>query len=263
MADADANLQVALALVAAGLPTFPALIIKRRDKWVKKPAIRNWQTSACTEEAQIRAWWKIFRHAVPAIALNCARLVVLDPDRHPGGVDGTEAFERIVRDIGGLPPGCPLTDSPAGSHYFFRQLPDMALGNSEGALPAGINVRGIGGFIIAPGAVRSDGAIYKPREGTPVLTAAYRDGTIPVLPPGLATLITANGYRFASASQSETNTKPVDVDAELAALQLGKINSTHCRVIGSLLSSGESYDEIVRRIVDATMKFAADNPALN
>jgi hypothetical protein len=263
MATTDANLQSALRHAAAALPVFPALIIKRGDKWVKKPAIEGWQTGACSNEAQIRAWWKIFPHAVPGIELSRAGLIVLDPDQHPGAPNGTEAFERIVHDIGGLPPGCPLTDTPAGSHYFFAQPPGMALGNSEGALPAGINVRGVGGFIVAPGAIRSDGAIYQPQEGAPLLTEAYRAGTIPVLPPGLVRLITANDYHFAHGAQSKSETERVDVAIELAELRLGKINSTHCRVIGSLLSAGERYDEIVERVVAATMKLAANHPELS
>jgi len=263
MAATDVNLRIAIAHAAAGLSVFPALIIKRGNKWIKKPAIEGWQTGACSNEAQIRAWWKIFPHACCGIELGRAGLVVLDPDRHPGGANGAEAFEQIIRDIGGLPPGCPLTDTPAGSHYFFTQPPGMALGNSEGALPAGINVRAAGGFVVAPGAVRSDGAIYRPREGTPLLTEAYRARTIPALPPELVRLITANHYRFTNGTQSASETERVDVDTELASLRLGKINSAHCRVIGSLLSAGEPYDEIVKRVVDATMKFAADHPELN
>src|SRR5262249_57149840 len=142
---------------------------------------------------------------------------------------GTKAFERIIQDVGGLPP-CPLTDTPAGSHYFFAQPSGRALGNSEGALPAGINVRGVGGFIIAPGTIRSDGATYQPREGTQSLTEAYRAGTVPALPPELVRLIATNDYRGADGAKLET--ERVDVDTELAGLKLAKINSTHYRDIG-------------------------------
>src|SRR5262249_30187944 len=233
------------------------------DKWVKKPAIEGWRERACTDENQIRTWWKQVPLAVPGIELGRAGLIVLDPDVHPGAPNGAEAFERVVRDIGGLPSGYPLTDPPAGSHYYFTQPPGMTLGNSEGALPQSINIRGAGGFVIAQGAVRSDGAVYRSREGTPLLTEAYRNRTIPALPPELVRLITANGYGFTGSAQSKTQTERVDVDVELAALQLGKINNTHCRVIGSLLSAGDPYDEIVERVVAATMKFAADHPELS
>jgi hypothetical protein len=52
---------------------------------------------------------------------------------------------------------------------------------------------------------------------------------------------------------------PVDVEAELAAMQLGNINKTHCRVMGALLSQGMPYDEIAETLVDATMRFAEQN----
>jgi hypothetical protein len=49
---------------------------------------------------------------------------------------------------------------------------------------------------------------------------------------------------------------PVDVNAELAALEPGGINRKHCRIIGSMLTAGVPYDEIVGIVVTATMEMA-------
>jgi RecA-family ATPase len=56
---------------------------------------------------------------------------------------------------------------------------------------------------------------------------------------------------------------PIDVETELAAMRLGNINKTHCRVIGALLSQGTPYDEIAETVVDATMRFAEQNGISN
>ncbi len=60
------------------------------------------------------------------------------------------------------PDAAPLAATPnEGNHHFFRQRPGEKLGNGRGALPAGIDVRGHGGYVIAPGAVMADGRTYE------------------------------------------------------------------------------------------------------
>ena len=44
-----------------------------------------------------------------------------------------------------------------GFHYFFRQPVGSLLGNRRGSLPDGVDVRGAGGWIVAPGSTRPDG----------------------------------------------------------------------------------------------------------
>ena len=52
----------------------------------------------------------------------------------------------------------PLVKTPNGGvHLYFKQPNGEALGNGRGTLPPGIDVRGAGGFVIAPGARLPDG----------------------------------------------------------------------------------------------------------
>src|SRR5262249_13951414 len=96
------NLIVALSLAAAGLPVFPA----RPDK---RPLLVGWQEKASTEEEQIRKWWDSDPTALPAIVVGRAGLVVMDCDRHPGGNDGIEAFNRLLSANGGSLAAVPMT----------------------------------------------------------------------------------------------------------------------------------------------------------
>src|SRR5262245_19543205 len=258
------NLFAALEHARAGLPIFPARITRRFKTWEKAPCIKNWQAEASTDEVQIRVWWREFPHAVPGIELGRAKLVVIDPDRHDKGPDGIEAFAQLCADIGGLPRH-PTTNTPQGYHHIFRQNGGEPIGNGTGSLPPGIDVRGTGGWIVAPGSVRLDGVRYIPREGTPPLTAAYRAGTIPPLPGKIDALIRGPSHRprdpRAGSEFIIAGSDSVDVGGELAAMEYQSkagngVNVTLCRVIPSLLRKGEHPDDVLRRIVAAVTEMA-------
>jgi bifunctional DNA primase/polymerase-like protein len=182
----EPNLTAALNLAAAGLPVFPAGPDKR-------PLVAGWQEKATTEEEQIRKWWDTHLVALPAIVVGRAGLVVIDCDRHPGGKDGIEAFNRLLSANDGNLADVPMTRTArSGAHLFFKQPIDEPLGNRRGELPEGIDVRGVGGFVIAPGAVLPNGQSWRPINGTPLLAEALKAGTIPELPLWLADIIRRN-----------------------------------------------------------------------
>jgi RecA-family ATPase len=255
----EQNLAAALALARAGIPIFPALILKRNTGWMKKPAINDWQERASTDETQIRRWFVKFPQAVPGIELGRAGLLVLDPDRHGDWApDGIEAFAQLAADIGGLPEH-PQGGTPAGFHHFWKQPDGIVLGNGSGGLPKGIDVRGKGGWVVAPGSIRIDGQTYTPRAGTPSLAEAFKAGTIPALPDAIVRLITEgdrNGSHDDFGHPTTDFPLPVDVEAELADMRPGNVNRTHCKVIGSMLSAGLPYEDIVALVVNRTMQMA-------
>jgi len=53
-------------------------------------------------------------------------------------------------------------------------------------------VRGAGGFVIAPGAVLSDGKQWQSANGRPLLADAFKANTIPELPQWLTDIIRQN-----------------------------------------------------------------------
>jgi Bifunctional DNA primase/polymerase, N-terminal len=213
-----ANLEVALALAAAGLPVFPAEISLQENHWRKKPLIRKWQELATTDPEQIKLWWLQFPSAVPGIELRRAGLVVVDPDRH-GGVDGVSAFDGLVATHGDVKPH-PTTLTPGGGqHHYFKQCSDRRCRNRSGSLPDGIDVRGDGGWIVAPGAVRQDGKTYGASGGAPLLIDAFSTGSIPTIPVWLVakihdrrrTLGSSTGLNIAILPPaSETTTREVE-----------------------------------------------------
>ena len=153
----------------------------------------GWQEKASSKEDQVRKWWDSYPAALPAIVVGRAGLVVIDCDRHPGGNDGIKAFNQLLSANGGNLADVPMTRTArGGAHLFFKQPKGEPLGNGRGELPDGIDVRGVGGFVIAPGAVLPDGKQWQSVNGRPLLADAFKAGTIPELPQWLADIIRPN-----------------------------------------------------------------------
>ena len=137
------NLQAALDLAKAGIAIFPA----RAEN--KRPHVKDWQNVATTDAAQVRRWWKKWPDAMPGIPTGRRNgVAVLDIDLKDGK-DGGAALRALGLDPDTLSP-CTVATPSGGQHLYFRWPEGM--GNSAAGLPAGVDVRGQGGFVIAPGA---------------------------------------------------------------------------------------------------------------
>jgi len=192
------NLTAALSLAAMGLPVFPAAPDKR-------PLLVGWQKKASSEPEQIRNWWRAHPDALPAIFVGGAGLLVIDCDRHPGGNDGIEAFNRLLSANGGSLADVPMTKTArGGAHLFFKQPKGKALGNGRGELPDGVDVRGVGGYVIAPDAQLPDGKRWQSVNGRPLLADAFKAGTIPEPPEWLADIIHPSGRSNGGAVDEDT-----------------------------------------------------------
>lgn len=167
------SLAVAQSLAKAGLHAFPCGPDKR-------PLVK-WRASSTDDPARLALLWRA--NALPAIDLAASGLIVIDCDRH-GGPDGVAAFLGLIERYG-LPAGVPVVETPSGGrHYVFTQPEGEPLGNATGELPKGIDVRGSGGYVIAPGAALPDGRAWRQIAG-PDLAGAFICGMIPVLPAWL------------------------------------------------------------------------------
>jgi hypothetical protein len=143
------NAALAQALAAQGIPIFPCA--------ANKKPLGPWKSIATADPATVASMWRKNPNALPAIDCGKAGLVVIDCDRH-GGPDGVAAFDELVNNE----VFAPQVHTPRhGKHVYFRQPPGMRIGNSSGDLPAGIDVRGAGGYVIAPGTRLPDGRTYE------------------------------------------------------------------------------------------------------
>ncbi|MEI4473339.1 AAA family ATPase [Frigidibacter sp. MR17.24] len=156
------NLGVALKLAAAGKPVFPcreaAETIDGKLYDEKSPAIPKGFKGATTDAAQIRAWWKSRPNALVGLPTGRASgLAVLDCDRHKPGEDGIEALSGLSHEPNDLTPAQVQT-AGNGLHLYFAW--SEGLTNSASHLPRGLDIRGEGGYVIAPGSRFPDGRGY-------------------------------------------------------------------------------------------------------
>lgn len=140
-----ANRTCALRLAAGCLVVFPV------NAKTRKPVFRAWQKRSSRDRAIVTEWWNRYPYAMPALDLNKCDLVVFDGDRH-GGADGVAALNALLRQQPDLDlSAVPMTHTPRdGLHVYFRQV-QPALDNRRGRLPDAVDVKGFGGFVLAPG----------------------------------------------------------------------------------------------------------------
>jgi putative DNA primase/helicase len=143
-------LNAALRYAAGGWPVFPC---KPSDK---RPLTPNGFKDASTNTDQIRDWWTKHPNAMIGMATGKrSGVLVLDLDIDPErGLDGIAA----AAELGELPDSLVVRTPRGGLHCYLDW--QEGLGNSRGALPAGIDVRGEGGYVILPPSRRADGVSY-------------------------------------------------------------------------------------------------------
>lgn len=92
------------------------------------------------------------------LGIDCGRsnFLVVDEDR-PG------AFIEYAASLGEEIPVTFSVRTGKGTHFYLRQPEGEPLGNGRGKLSGqGIDIRGKGGFTVAPGSVHQTGALYTP-----------------------------------------------------------------------------------------------------
>jgi hypothetical protein len=189
-----------------GLYVFPCQNCPQNEKRHKKPWLK-WRDASTTDVTQIDTWWTKWPNALPAIDLAKSGHLVVDCDRHPNdaGViehDGVAAFAALLDEHRTNPGAIPTAMTPSnGRHFWFQQRDGEPLGNARGCLPHAIDVRGVGGYIIAPAAQLLDGRHYALDASTPNIFEAWRTGTVPVPPRWLVNILRSNGHAQSTEKQ--------------------------------------------------------------
>mgnify|MGYP006282171189 FL=1 len=141
----ERNRAVALDLAERGFTVVPVIIKRGAHKKIVKPVVAGWQERRAPPKEQIKREWDEHPDAVPALVTGI-NFDVIDLDRKDGK-DGVAELESL---------GCSLDEfnfvvrSPSGGLHLY--IPESGL-RSRADLKPGIDTRGKGGFIIAPGAI--------------------------------------------------------------------------------------------------------------
>ncbi len=235
------TLTAALDYAQAGWAVFPA------DER-KRPRTAHGLHDATTERAEIEGWWRRWPDANVAIRTGPeSGLLVLD-------VDGDEGADTL-HDLEGSHGAMPLTASvstPRGGEHYYPRLNGRRIANSAGKLGPGVDVRGDGGYVLAPPSIGANGRRYELDERAPLadppawLLELIQNGPARATSPPIGEEIPEGQRNETLASVAGTmRRRGLDGTAILAALR--ETNRLRCRPPLS-----ESEVEAIQRASRAT-----------
>jgi len=161
----DGLLQAALAYAAMGWHVFPVHSVTDKgfctcnnptcDRQGKHPRTPSGLNDATADPAKIQHWWRTWPDANIGIRTGkVSGIFVVDVDSHAyyNGKDGEATLERLEREQGKLPDTIEVLTGGMGGRHLYYRYPDSINGikSRSNALGDGIDVRGDGGYVIAP-----------------------------------------------------------------------------------------------------------------
>ena len=124
----------------------------------KHPLHSGWQDEATTDPDRIREMWSEYPHANIGIKTGIeSNNVVLDIDPRHGG---DESLRELEAEHGKLPDTVESLTGGGGRHIILGH-PRGYISNRQNFLLSGIDIRGDGGFIVAPGSIHLSGNTYE------------------------------------------------------------------------------------------------------
>jgi len=146
------HLEVALATTTFA-PVFPCLP-------TKQPATPNGFKDATTDPEQVTRWWTT--NPSHLVAIPTAGLVVVDLDDRPPAPCTWAWWQTLCEQHDWPWHDDLLVFTPGnGVHVYFEQPPGLEIRNSASKLASGVDIRGEGGYVIAPGSRLPDGRTYE------------------------------------------------------------------------------------------------------
>jgi len=125
----------------------------------KHPIPRNGLKEATTDEGTIRNWWREFPDANVGIATGeVSGLIVIDVDDGPEKA-GFSSLEALQSKHGTIPREACVRTGGGGLHIYLA-APGQLVRSSAGKLAPNIDVRGEGGYVVAPPSLHVSGRNY-------------------------------------------------------------------------------------------------------
>ena len=240
-------LQSALALAALGLRVLPLHTViagicscgdAKCPSAGKHPRIPRGVKGATTDLKTIERWWTKYPDANVGIATGDG-LRVLDEDPRNGG-DVTLA--QLEAAHGPLPKAVIVETGGGGRHYYFC-VPGGAP-NRCGKVGPGLDVKGEGGYVVAPPSLHVSGVAYRYRM-------SFDEIELAEWPAWLA----ASDDRSGPDPNSAGGTAEVEVTPEIAELiengrPVGERSEAVHKVLRALLSAGTDERIIIALMMD-------------
>jgi hypothetical protein len=139
-----------------------ALALARRGRWVfpcrphaKVPATANGVKDATVDPDRIEHWWRQEPEYNIGIATGAlSHVFVVDVDSE----DAEAELRKLEAQYGALPPTVEVITA-RGRHLYF-EWPGKVVRNSTGKVAPGLDIRGEGGYVLAPPSMHPSGRAY-------------------------------------------------------------------------------------------------------
>lgn len=144
-------LAAALEYAAAGIFIFPARVTVT-DGHKNVTPVHEWRKSSSTDTTTIRSWFAPGqRWAESSLCIDCGKseLVVVDLDEGEGK-SGLVVWATLIGEHNIPITGARARTPSGGEHWYYREHPRRVVGiDSTGKVGHGVDIRGLGGFVIA------------------------------------------------------------------------------------------------------------------
>lgn len=147
--------EAAITYIKQGFAVFP---LEVRGK---KPLTNHGFKDASKDPAVVKGWWQKWPNANIGIATGqvSGGLCVIDMDiDEEKGLDGWKCLRDWQDKHGVISPSWLCNTGRGGKHYYF--VSDEPVSNRAGLIP-GVDVRGDGGYIVAPPSIHPNGTRYE------------------------------------------------------------------------------------------------------
>lgn len=281
--------EAALYYARRGWPVFPCREVDetiergdgKRTFKAKQPYTTHGLKDATTDEHQIKLWWTRWPNAMIGLPMGVNGCFALDFDPRTDGDGEVFTLERLKAELEAQI-GCELPTSLAaitpsdGVHVYLAQPEGEPIRN-RGNLPRHVDVRGLGGYVIAPPSIIHPGT---PEERRYRFLRGKWDAEVEQAPAALVEVLRApKGGRSAAPPPARTTpageiAKVTDAqrkwaltafDNEIAELQAtpmagGRYGGRnegifHCaNVLGQIVAAGALSEAAVRGAIEAVIR---------
>jgi hypothetical protein len=132
--------KAALTYAKRGIPVLPCAAGS------KTPLLDNGHLGASTDPRKINLWWSRWPDANVGFPTGKrSGIFVLDVEEH-----GFSKLQELEEERGELPATWTVKTGRRGRHYYFKLPEDVEIRNSAGIIGMGLDIRGEGGYVVAP-----------------------------------------------------------------------------------------------------------------
>lgn len=207
----------------------------------KHPRLKHGVKEASTSEELVNHWWSQWPEANIGIATGGrSGVFVVDVDiKH----NGHDALGDLLEKHGGLPDTRICQTGGGGFHAYFRLPTDRNIVNSVGKIGHGIDVRGDGGYVVAPPSNHTSGRCYK-----------WNNPECPIAP--------APDWLIELCCASTATRAPVAANTAAPSFLIeGRRNADLTSMAGFLRSKGMAVENIEAALATVNAQIATPLPA--